>query len=317
MIASRKDSMDRFAELKTFCTVAAAGGFSAAARQLGVATSSVTRVIDALEERLGVALLNRSTRSVTLTEAGRGYQEDALRILEQLEAADDAVTERAGEVKGVLRVAAPPTFAALYIAPMLPDLRVRHPQLTLDLCLSNTVINLADESIDVAIRMGSVDPEARLVARRLAAHQRVLCASPAYLKRHGTPRTPQELANHDCLQFSFTENRRSWRLRRKDDPDAAVEEVPIRGVVQADNADVLRQAAVAGLGVAMLAHWLVHADLRAGRLLRVMEDYAVNPGPMDVAMHAVYQENRRGSQKIRAFVDLLAEHLGRAGIPEA
>jgi DNA-binding transcriptional LysR family regulator len=309
--------MDRFAELKTFCTVAASGGFSSAARQLGVATSSVTRVIDALEKRLGVALLNRSTRSVTLTEAGRGYHEDALRILEQLEAADDAVTERADEVRGVLRVAAPPTFAALYIAPMLPDLRVRYPQLTLDLCLSNTVVNLADESIDVAIRMGSIDPEARLVARRLAAHQRVLCASPAYLKRHGAPRTPSALADHDCLQFSFIDSRRSWRLRRRDDAGAPVEEVPIRGVVQADNADVLRQAAIAGLGVAMLAHWLVHADLRAGRLVRVMEEYAVNPGPMDVAMHAVYQENRRGSQKIRAFVELLAQHLDRAGIPEA
>lgn len=308
--------MDRFAELKTFCTVAASGGFSSAARQLGVATSSVTRVIDGLEKRLGVALLNRSTRSVTLTEAGRGYHEDALRILEQLDAADDAVTERADEVKGVLRVAAPPTFAALYIAPMLPDLRVRYPQLTLDLCLSNTVVNLADESIDVAIRMGSIDPEARLVARRLAAHQRVLCASPSYIKRHGAPRTPQELADHDCLQFSFIDNRRSWRLRRRDDAGAPVEEVPIRGVVQADNADVLRQAAIAGLGVAMLAHWLVHADLRAGRLLRLMEEYAVNPGPMDVAMHAVYQENRRGSQKIRAFVELLAQHLDRAGLPE-
>jgi len=308
--------MDRFAELKTFCTVATSGGFSSAARQLGLATSSVTRVIDALEGRLGVALLNRSTRSVTLTEAGRGYQADALRILEQLEAADDAVNGHTDEVRGVLRVAAPPTFAALYIAPMLPDLRVHYPRLTLDLCLSNAVVSLADESIDVAIRMGCIDPEARLLARRLAAHQRVLCASPAYLKRHGAPRTPGDLAEHDCLQFSFTENRRSWRLRRKDDVDGAVDEVPIRGVVQADNADVLRQAAVAGLGVAMLAHWLVHADLRAGRLLRVMDEYEINPGPMDVAIHAVYQENQRGSHKIRAFVDLLAAHLDRAGIPE-
>jgi len=306
--------MDRFAELKTFCAVVAAGGFSASARQLGLATSSVTRTIDALEARLGVALLNRSTRSVTLTEAGRGYHEDALRILEQLDAADDAVTERADEVKGVLRVAAPPTFAALYIAPLLPDLRVRYPRLSLDLCLGNEVVSLADESIDVAIRIGSLDPEARLVARRLGAHQRLLCASPAYLKRHGAPREPADLAQHDCLQFSFTGNRRSWRLRSRGDAGAAVQEVPIRGVVQADNADILRQAAVAGLGVAMLAHWLVQADLREGRLLRVLDDYEVNPGPMDVALYAIYQANRRGSQKIRSFVDLLAEHLARSGI---
>jgi DNA-binding transcriptional LysR family regulator len=306
--------MDRFAELKTFCTVATTGGFSSAARQLGVATSSVTRVIDALEERLGVALLNRSTRSVTLTEAGRGYHADAQRILEQLEAADDAVSERGDEVKGMLRVAAPPAFAAQYIAPILPDLRVRHPRLTLDLCLSNATVSLADESIDVAVRIGSIDPDSRLVARRLAAHERVLCASPSYLKRHGAPREPSELARHDCLQFSFTDNRRSWRLRPKDDANAAIEEIPIRGVVQADNADVLRQAAIAGLGVAMLAHWVVHADLREGRLVQVLDDYDVNPGPMDVAMYAVYQENRRGSQKIRAFVELLAEHLARAGM---
>lgn len=306
--------MDRFAELKTFCTVASSGGFSSAARQLGVATSSVTRVIDALEERLGVALLNRSTRSVTLTEAGRGYHADAQRILEQLEAADDAVSERGDEVKGMLRVAAPPAFAAQYIAPILPDLRVRHPRLTLDLCLSNATVSLADESIDVAVRIGSIDPDSRLVARRLAAHERVLCASPAYLKRHGAPREPSELARHDCLQFSFTDNRRSWRLRPKDKANAAIEEIPIRGVVQADNADVLRQAAIAGLGVAMLAHWVVHADLREGRLVQVLDDYDVNPGPMDVAMYAVYQENRRGSQKIRAFVELLAEHLARAGM---
>lgn len=306
--------MDRFAELKTFCTVASSGGFSSAARQLGLATSSVTRVIDALEGRLGVALLNRSTRSVTLTEAGRGYLEDALRILDQLEAADDAVSERGDEVKGVLRVAAPPAFAAQYIAPMLPDLRVRHPRLVLDLCLSNEIVSLADESIDVAIRISSIDPDARLVARRLAAHERILCVSPAYIKRHGAPLEPSDLARHDCLQFSFSGNRRSWRMRRKDSPEAAVEDIPIRGVVQADNADVLRQAAIAGLGLAMLANWMVRADLAEGRLVRVLDGYDVNPGPMDVALYAVYQENRRGSQKIRAFVELLAQHLARAGI---
>jgi len=307
--------MDRFAELKTFCTVVACGGFSAAARQLGVATSSVTRVIDALEGRLGVALLNRSTRSVTLSEAGRGYHEDALRILAQLDAADDAVSERAGEARGVLRVAAPVTFASLYIAPLLPDLRARHPRLALDLSLSETTVNLVDESIDVAIRMGSPDAHPGLVARRLAAHERVLCASPAYLKRHGAPREPADLARHDCLQFSFAGNRRSWRMRRKDSAGAVVEDVPIKGVVQADNADVLRQAALAGLGVAMLARWLVQAELREGRLVRVLEDYDVNPGPMEVAMYAVYQANRRGSQKIRSFVDLLAEHLEQSGVP--
>ena len=307
--------MDRFAELKTFCIVAACGGFSPAARQLGLATSSVTRLVDALEQRLGVILLNRSTRSVTLTEAGRSYYEDAQRILEQLDAADDAVTDGATGVAGMLRVAAPVTFAAMYIAPVLPALHERHPRLTLDLRLSDTAANLIDESIDVAIRIGSIDPQSNLVARRLTGHRRVLCASPGYLARRGTPRYPAELGQHDCLQFSFADNRRTWRLRRNDGvadagpEEMPVEEIPVNSVVQANNGELLRQAALAGLGVAMLADWLVRADLREGRLVRVLEDYDVNPGPMDVALYALYQANRRGSQKIRAFVDLLSAHL--------
>jgi len=307
--------MDRFAELKTFCIVAACGGFSPAARQLGLATSSVTRLVDALEQRLGVILLNRSTRSVTLTEAGRSYYEDAQRILEQLDAADDAVTDGATGVAGMLRVAAPVTFAAMYIAPFLPGLHERHPRLTLDLRLSDTAVNLIDESIDVAIRIGSIDPQSNLVARRLTGHRRVLCASPGYLTRRGTPQYPAELGQHDCLQFSFADNRRAWRLRRNDGvadvgpEDMPVEEIPVNSVVQANNGELLRQAALAGMGVAMLADWLVRADLREGRLVRVLEDYDVNPGPMDVALYALYQANRRGSQKIRAFVDLLSEHL--------
>jgi DNA-binding transcriptional LysR family regulator len=309
--------MDRFAELKTFCIVAASAGFSPAARQLGLATSSVTRMVDALEQRLGAVLLNRSTRSVTLTDAGRTYYEEAQRILEQLDAADDAVADRAAGLGGVLRVAAPVTFAAMYIAPILPELRARHPRLSLDLRLSDTAVNLIDESIDVAIRIGGLDPQTNLVARRLTGHRRVLCASPHYLATRGVPEYPADLANHDCLQFTFADNRRVWRLRRNDPigdvtaDDMPVEEIPVNSVVQANNGELLRQAALAGLGVAMLARWLVQRDLQDGSLIQVLEAYEVNPGPMDVGLYALYQANRRGSQKIRVFIDLLAEHLAR------
>ena len=307
--------MDRFAELKTFCTVAACGGFSSAARQLGVATSSVTRLVDALEGRLGAVLLNRSTRSVTLTDPGRSYYELSLRILEQLEAADDEVLDRAAGLGGVLRVAAPVTFAAMYIAPILPLLRSAHPRLSLDLRLSDTAANLIDESIDVAVRIGSLDPQANLVARRLAGHERVLCASPAYLARRGVPQHPGDLAAHDCLQFVFADNRRIWRLRRRgaiggvDAADLPVEEIHVDSVVQANNGELLRQATLGGMGVAMLAGWLVRDDLQAGRLVRVLPDYDVNPGLMDVALYALYQANRRGSRKIKVFVDLLAQQM--------
>lgn len=307
--------MDRFAELKTFCLVASTGGFSNAARQLGMATSSVTRLVDALEQRLGAVLLNRSTRSVTLTDAGRTYYEDAQRVLEQLDAADDAVKDRAGGIGGVLCVAAPVTFATMYISPILLELRRRHPRLAIDLRLSDNASNLIDESIDVAIRIGSLDPQANLVARRLTAHQRLLCASPSYLAARGTPQHPADLLAHDCLQFSFADNRRVWRVRRAAAPggtaDLPIEEIAVNSVVQANNGEVLRQAAIAGLGVAMLARWLVQGDLQTGRLVQVMGDYDINPGPMDVAMYALYQANRRGSRKIQAFVELLSEHLAR------
>jgi DNA-binding transcriptional LysR family regulator len=302
--------MDRFAELKAFCLVAASGGFSPAARQLGVATSSVTRLVDALEARLGAVLLNRSTRSVTLTDTGRSYYEEARRVLEQLDAADDAVAGQGGDVKGVLRVAAPVSFATLHIAPILPELRARYPRLALDLRLSDEAARLVDESIDVAIRIGRIDPDSTLVARRLGAHRRLLCASPAYLAMRGTPILPADLAHHDCLQLA---DRRLWRMRRLEG-EGEDEEITIDAVLQANSADLLRQAALAGLGVAMLAHWLVRDDVAAGRLVPVLPAWEANPGPMDVTLHALYQSNRRGSHKIRAFVDLLAAQLARSGL---
>ena len=304
--------MDRFAELKTFCTVAAGGGFSSAARQLGLATSSVTRLIDALEARLGAVLLNRSTRSVTLTDRGRIYYEQAMLVMEQLEAADDSVLDHASDLRGVLRVAAPVTFAAMYLAPTLSALRERHPHLLLDLRLSDTATNLIDESIDVAIRIGSLEAHPNLIARRLTGHERVLCASPAYLARRGTPVLPIDLEGHDCVQFRFADNRCIWRLRRG--ASAPIEEIAIHAVIQANNGELLRQVALNGMGVAMLADWLVSDDLRAGRLVRVLADFQVNPGLMDVGLNALYLSNRRGSHKILAFVDLLAEHLDQPGL---
>lgn len=302
--------MDRFAELKAFCTVAACGGFSPAARRLGLVTSSVARLVDALEGRLGAVLLNRSTRSVTLTDAGRAYYEEALRILERLDAADEAAADGAA---GVLRVAAPVTFSALYVAPILPALRARHPRLTLDLRLSDAPANLVDEAIDVAIRIGSLDPQSNLVARKLAAHERVLCASPAYLAAHGAPETPAALAAHDCLQFAFGDSRGTWRLQAA---GGDAEDVEVRGVVHANNSEVLRQAALGGMGIAMLARWLVQRDLRAGALVQVMPGYRVNPGAMDVRLYALYPASRRNSAKIRAFVDLLADHLAQQDLDD-
>lgn len=307
--------MDRFAEMKAFCAVAGAGGFSSAARQMGLATSSVTRLVDALERRLGAVLLNRSTRSVTLTDSGRTYYDESQRILDQLDAADDAVTDCESGVAGTLRVAAPATFTAMCITPILPAMRARYPRLKLELQVDDAAVNLTDDSTDVAIRIGSLDPAMNLVARRLSDHRRLICASPAYLERCGVPQCPADLASHDCLQFSFAENRRMWRMRRNDGPslepecEQNMEEVPVNSVVTANNVEVLRQAALGGLGIAVLAHWLAQADLEAGRLVRVLAHYDANPGPLDMAVHALYQGKRRGTKKIQVFIDLLTAHL--------
>ncbi|MYN06149.1 LysR family transcriptional regulator [Pseudoduganella aquatica] len=302
--------MDRFAELKAFCLVAASGGFSPAARQLGVAASSVTRLVDALEKRVGTALLNRSTRKVTLTDSGQQYYASAQAILAQLDQADDAAAARHGQAGGLLRVSAPVTFSTMFIAPLLGELARRHPRLELDLHLSDAVSNMVDDSIDVAIRIGAAQQQPNLIARRLSGHQRVICASPAYLERHGTPEAPEDLLRHNCLLFSYGVARRGWRLQSQQ-AGAGFTELPVRGTLTINNSEMLRRAALDGVGIAMLPDWLVRGDLAAGTLQPLLGGYQANPGEMEIGLYAMYAANRRGSQAIKAFVDLLAEHLAQ------
>jgi DNA-binding transcriptional LysR family regulator len=294
--------MDRFAELKAFCLVASNGGFSAAARQLGVATSSVTRLVDALEQRIGAPLLNRSTRSITLTDSGRGYFDHATQILASLDEADDAASGRDAEPAGVLRIAAPVTLAIRYIAPLLPELKRRYPRLELDMRLNDALTNMVDEAIDVAIRIGNPEQQPNLIARKLAGHQRHIVASPAYLAEHGAPQAPDQLGRHNCLLFAYAASRSSWRLRNSD----LATEVEVSGSLHVNNAEMLRQSALGGLGLALLPGWLIQQDLEAGTLVAVLSQYQANPGEMDVGIYAVYPANRRGASKIRVFTDLLA-----------
>lgn len=298
--------MDRFAELNAFAVVARTGGFSSAARQLGLATSSVTRLVDALEQRIGTPLVNRSTRNVTLTDTGLAYFERALFILEQLEAADEEASVDKHEPRGVLRVAAPVTFSTLYVAPLLKDFTQRYPKLRLDLQLSDALSNLVDESIDVAIRIGNCENQPNLIARCLTGHERIICASPEYLANYGTPEVPSELLQHNCLQFSYGKGSRAgWQLKEAD----TVEEILVSGNLVANNSEMLRRATLDGIGIAMLPDWLVRNDLRSGALCRILANYIANPGPMDVGLYALYPTNRRGSVKVRVFIDLLAKHL--------
>jgi len=300
--------MDRFAELKAFALVASSGGFSSAARELGVATSSVTRLVNGLEQRLGAPLLNRSTRGVTLTDSGRDYHDRAAQILAALDEADDAASGAADVPHGMLRVAAPVTFATMYIAPLLPELAHRYPRLVLDLRLSDSLTNMVDEAIDVAIRIGNMDRQPALIARKLATHRRSICASAAYLERHGAPRTPSELRAHNCLCFAYGTGRNVWRLQT----GTTVEEIEVSGTVNVNNSEMLRRAVIDGTGLALLPEWLVKHDIDGGLMVRVLEQYEANPGDMDIGIYTVYAANRRGASKIKVFADMLAEAMQRA-----
>jgi DNA-binding transcriptional LysR family regulator len=300
--------MDRFSQLKAFSLVASSGGFSAAARHLGVAPSSVVRLIDSLEARIGAKLLNRSTRTVTLTDAGRAYHGSALKILEQMEEADIAAS-RETEPQGRLKVTAPVTFSGIYIAPVVAELRRLYPRLKLELDLSDGLSNIIDESIDVAIRIGVHQEQSGLVARKLLDHDRVICASPDYLDKNGSPQEPDDLSRHNCLLFSYGAAQRAWRLKLKSVADAPVEEIAVKGSLSVNNSAMLRQAALAGHGLAMLPEWLVHKDLASGALRGVLSAYVANPGAMNVGIFAIYPANRGSALKVHAFVDLLDAQL--------
>lgn len=297
--------MDFFAALRAFVAVVDDGGFAKAARKMGMATSSVTRQVNALEGHLSTQLLNRSTRSVTLTHAGETYYEQASRILGDLEEANRSVSEADGMPYGLLRVSLPVAFTRLHLAPAIPEFLRACPDIELDVMMTDSVVNLVEERVDLAIRIGSLESSS-LIARKIAPHRRVVCASPDYLGEHGEPRTPLDLAEHVCLAFSYSTGHQIWRFAGP----AGEEEVQVKGNLRANNSEVLREAAIGGSGVVLAPTWLVGGDLGAGRLRAVLTDWDANPGGTDTAIYAVYLPNRRGSKKVLAFIDFIRARFG-------
>ena len=296
--------MDSFAALGAFVATVDSGGFAAAGRQMGVATSSVTRQVDALEHALGTRLLNRSTRGVTLTTVGETYYEHAVRLLADLESANLEASEAQGAPRGQLRVSLPVAFGQLHVSPARPAFLARYPDISLDLLLSDDVVDLAEQRLDLAIRLGHVEtPD--VVARRLAPHHRVLCASPEYLRCHGEPQTPADLAQHACLSFAYSRSAPLWHFTGRSE-----ESVRVSGPMRANNSLVLRDAALSGMGVLLIADWLVGRDIEAGRLQIVLPEWRAHVSNEESGVYAVYLPNRRNSKKVRAFVEFLAEYLG-------
>lgn len=293
--------LDRLTSLEIFARVAATGSLSAAARAMGLSQTMVTKHVTALEARLGTKLFHRTTRRLSITDAGRLYLESSERILAEMEAADAAVSDERVAPRGLLRLNVPVVFGMRQIAPLLPEFAERYPEVIIELGLNDRRVDLAEEGWDLVIRIGKLN-ESSLVARRLAPNRIVLCAAPSYLAKHGTPRTLAELASHNCLGYTLQQQSSVDEWLFGTDGDIRVR---ISGNLRANNGDALCAATVGGQGLSYQPTFIVADDVRAGRLVIVPLD---QPDRLS-AVHAVYLPDRRPPAKVRAFIDFLAEHF--------
>lgn len=296
--------MDNLALMHLFVRVAEAGSFSGAARETHATPSAVSRQMARLEADLGTRLLQRTTRQQVLTEAGEVYLRHARQIIEDVETARRAVTRLGTAPSGVLRVTAEADLAATLISPLLPGFLENHPALRLQLVPSATMEDLVGRGIDVAIRVGHLE-DSSLVARRLTVSRSLLVASPGYLERHGMPEGPEALRQHACLSFRVGPENTIWRFRSPDGPT----EVPVSGPLQVSSLLMLQEAALAGLGIAMLPVWMAGAALGSGRLVPVLPAVPLDPPATPIS--AVYPGGRYLASKVRVFVDHLARHIDR------
>jgi DNA-binding transcriptional LysR family regulator len=290
--------MDKLAAIRAFVSVAEEGGFSAAARELGLSKSAASRQIAALEEALGAQLLKRSTRSVKLTDSGYAYLERCRALLADLEEADQAVAALHNEPKGLLKVNAPMSFGVSHAAPAVADFMARYPDLQVALILNDRFIDPYDEGFDITLRIGALE-DSSLAARKLAQIEMGLYASPAYIGKHGRPRGPDDLGSHVALHYGKPSAQTEWELR------GAAKTVSIRYRLCSNNGDVLRITALAGLGIALIPAFLVREELRRGTLVALLDGF--EPKPID--LYAIYPPTRFLAAKVRLFIDFLAQRL--------
>ncbi len=291
--------MMSLAAIWIFTQVVEAGSFSAAGRRLGLAPSSVSRQIADLEDELGTRLFHRTTRRLSLTEAGRVFCEHAGKILVDLEEAKLAVVQPGGAPSGFLRLTIPASLGRLHLVPAIADFQQGHPAVKVGLVVTDRLVDLVEEGFDLAIRVGR-QRDSSLVTRRIGTSRRLVCAAPSYLAKVGTPRKPADLAEHHCLTLRSHPGANLWRFRGPD----GVREVRASGALFANDGEALVSAAVAGLGLVLGPEWLVGPDLRAGRLKAVLNDYRVSPGA--TPLYALYPHRRHLPAKVRAIVDFLA-----------
>jgi DNA-binding transcriptional LysR family regulator len=296
--------MDRFKQIETFVAVITRGSLSAAAQAEGVAPAVVGRRLDALEERLGVKLLVRTTRRIGLTFEGSAFLEDCQRILNDYHAAEASVSLGGVKASGHVRVTAPAGFGRRHVAPLVPAFVAAHPDVTVSLDLSDRLADIVNEGIDVAVRIGRLD-DSTLVGIRLADNRRVVVASPAYLAAHGTPAHPEALARHACLTFGARGSQsRGWLF----EVDGQVVPVRVTGPLECNDGAVLHEWALAGHGLAWRSMWEVAGELASGRLVTVLDDFRAP----DDAIHALFAQRRHLPLRVRMFIDHLKHTYGHA-----
>ena len=293
--------MDRFKDMAVFVAVAEAGSFTAAADRLDVAKSAVSRRVSALEARLGVQLIRRTTRRLSLTDSGIAFYERSARILADLDEAESALAQSHGELRGQLRVALPLSFGLHHMHAPICDFASRHPAIDFDLDLNDRRVDLIEEGMDLAVRIGHLR-DSSLIARKLFDARTVVCAAPAYLARFGTPRSPAELGDHRCLVYSNLAEPQRWAYA---DADGQRHTVDVGRGMRVSSGDFICRAAAAGLGIAMQPTFIAHEAIRSGDLVPLLTDlqWPVTPG------YAVYPPTRHLSFRVRAFIDYLVEHF--------
>ena len=292
--------MESIGDIPVFVAVTETHGFASAARRLGLSKSAVSKRIASLESRLGAQLFHRSTRNISLTEAGEHFFEHAARAFEAAKEAEDSVLTLTGIPKGRLRICVPMTFGLLHVAPLISDFMATYPEIVVDLILDDHFIDMISEGVDVAIRGGTME-DSSLIARRIAPIHNVLVAAPSYVERCGEPSRIEDLANHNCLQYSLTRDFQEWIFETK----RGTRSIPISGTYRVNNGEALRQAIIGGSGIARLPTFIVGPDLASGRLVKLLPQHQM---PTQ-SLFAIFPERSHLPIKVRLFLDFIIDRL--------
>jgi DNA-binding transcriptional LysR family regulator len=288
--------MDKYQEMRSFAAVVDAGSFVGAADALDTSKAAVSRHVADLERRLGARLLNRTTRKLSLTDDGQTFYHQCTEIIGAIDDAECELNSRSAEVSGLVRISAPVTFGILHLAPLWGTFLNQHPKVTLDVSLSDRTVDLVEDGFDLAIRVSRA-PQPNLIARKLASTRMILCASPQYLKRHGTPKRPQDLAEHDVISYSYWYTRDEWEF---DGPDGPVA-VKTHPRLHANSGDTCRAAALQHQGIIFQPSFLVHGDIHSGELKEILPTYK----SADLGVYAIYSSRRQLPLKLRNLIDFL------------